>query len=440
MALDYTVLFTDIGILIKKLNTYNTMAATTFPTDRDAIDTEMANFLAVTSKLSGMYTSAQNALVSLRANLAGLVTVRLQDVPTVVSQLSLIQTSIAGILQALYRQMGLDSESVDQSTVTLGSVSYAAANVGNAVLYVSKVLDGVTPPGAGMAANPLYNGVDSELCVPSETMVVECVADSEIDHLTEGGERWTIRGGPSYPKLSYQTEGSGQGPSFNCLDNESLLANSGLESWSTNTPNSWTVSSGAAGITKESTTIYRGTYALKFAGNASLVLGLTQAVSPSRLTARKRYLLSFAFKASGVPAVGAVTVKFTGTGYTAAGSEQITIAAASFPTSWTRYQCWVNLPVSIPSDWALSVALSGPLSNGTNVFFDSFVFAPARYHGGVCFGLVAGAVNSLRGDRATFTVANDQAGVFQDFFRRWYGFQLVSAGGGAETIADSLAS
>lgn len=439
MAIDYTALFTDLGIVIKKLNTYQTMAGTTFPTDRDAIAVEIESFLSCTSKLKPAYDSAQKALVSLRQALASINTVRLQDSATVTLQLSLVTSDMTTILRALYRQMGLDTASIDASVVTLGSPSYAAANVGNGALYVSKVLDGVTPPGSNMPSCQQYAGVDSELCVPSETVTVECVSDSEVDRRTEGQEGFTMRGGPAYPKLSWETEGSGQGPSFTCFNESSLITNPGFETWSSATaPAGWTISAGT--VAQESSTIFRGTYALKFAGTGAALLTMTQAVSPSRLTARKRYLLSIAVKASSVPAAGNLVVKFTGTGYTAASSEKIDIAAGSLPTTWTLYQCWINLPATLPSDWALSITVTGPLSNTVNLFLDSIVFAPARYHGGFCFGLVAGSTNWLRGDRITFTVANNQAGVFQEFFRRWFGFQLVSDNAGAETISDALAT
>lgn len=440
MAFDYTTLFTDLGKIIKYINSYQTFTGTTLPTDRDAIATELAGFLKVTSQLQSLYDGQQNSLVSLRQRLGGLISLRLQDQTTVIDALSLLSSDVTGIMRALYRQMGLDSQTIKRSTVTVGSPSYAAANAGNGKVYASKVLDGVTAPGAGMPANILYNGVDSELTVPTETITLICTADSEMDGRQDGAESWSFGGGQSYPKLGWQTEGSGQGPGLTTFNQSSLIANKDFESWSSNTPGSWTISAGSGQVTKESTTIYRGTYALKFAGNASALLTMTQAVNPSRLTARKRYLLSIAVKASSVPAAGNLVVKFTGTGYTAASSEKIDIVAGSLPTSWTLYQCWINLPTVLPSDWALSITVTGPLSNTVNLFLDSISFAPAVYHGGVCLGVVAGSTAWLRGDRVTFTLANDGAGVFQTFFRRWFGMQLPSVGGGTHTIADTLAT
>jgi hypothetical protein len=63
---------------------------------------------------------------------------------------------------------------------------------------------------------------------------------------------------------------------------------------------------------------------------------------------------------------------------------------------------------------------------------------PAVYHGGVAAAVVPGASRFAAGDRFTFTVSNDAAGVIQEAFRKNYGVQLPSSG--APTIADALAT
>jgi hypothetical protein len=60
------------------------------------------------------------------------------------------------------------------------------------------------------------------------------------------------------------------------------------------------------------------------------------------------------------------------------------------------------------------------------------------YHGGVAAAVVPGSSRFAAGDRFTFTVSNDAAGVFQEAFRKNYGVQLPSSG--APTIADALAT
>lgn len=440
MALDYTSIFTDVGLLISKLNSYKTWAGTTIPADSTALDTELNGFLACQSKLQPTYQTAQNAIISLRQGLAGIATVRLQDQTAILDQLSLVSSDMNGILRALTRQMVSDAQTIKANTVTLGSPAYNAGNTGTGKVFVSKVLDGYSSPGNRMPACQTYNGLNSELCVPSETVTLECIADSNVDKTTAGYERFSCSGGQSYPVLGYQTEGSGQGPAVTCYNDSTIISNKDFETWSSNTPGSFTISAGSSVITKESTTVFRGTYALKFAGDGVTLLNMTQAVSPARLTARRCYHFSIAVKASGVPAAGNLVVKFTGTGYTASSSEKIDIAAGSMPVAWTIYNFFINLPTALPSDWALSITLTGPLSAGTNVFLDSISFKPATYFGGHAVAIVAGSTNWLRGDRITYTVANNAAGNFQEFFRKWFGFQLNSNNAGAQTINDALAA
>jgi hypothetical protein len=223
----------------------------------------------------------------------------------------------------------------------------------------------------------------------------------------------------------------------------SIIQNGDFENWSSNTPSSWTITGGTAGadIFQETgaSNVYRGSSSLKFVNAAAAAtLGVSQAISTSQLTARRMYNVSIRIKASGVPAAGTITIQHTGTGYTAASTEKITIAHGSFPTSWTLYNFWISMPAIIPSDWALAITISGTLSAATNVFMDSLAYTPAQYHGGLAAVAVEGSTRFVNGDQFSFTVANDDGGVFQKFFREWFGFQLPSSG--SPNISESLAT
>ena len=440
MSFDYATLFTDLGKIIGKANSYQTMAGTTLPTDRDAIGTELYPFLVVTEKLQPAYDQAQNGLVTLRQTLGYLHNLRLQDNTTVLAPLSLISPELTGIVRALWVQMAADSQTIKQCSVTLGTPTGAGTNAGNGFAFVSKVLDGVTQPGSGMMAVQQYNGVNSELCVTSETMILQCTSDSEVDGVPEGSEVFSLQGAANYPPLSWQAEGSGKGPSVTCFNrDDSYLNNKDFENWSSNTPASWTLTTGAAQVSKETTNFFRGSAALKFLGDGSTALNLNQSMSVSRFKARKRYFVAFAVKASAVPAAGDLLVQFTGTGYTAGSSEKVSVAHGSLTTAWVIYHFWINMPTVIPPDLALSVTCTA-VESGKSIYLDSFVLTPAVFFGGLNLALVAGSSRWLRGDSITWTVANNNAGNFQTFFRRWLGAQLPSAGGGGETINDALAA
>jgi hypothetical protein len=119
---------------------------------------------------------------------------------------------------------------------------------------------------------------------------------------------------------------------------------------------------------------------------------------------------------------------------------QVSLPAAALPTAWHMAYFWWHCPSSIPSDLKLSLSVTGPLTNAAELFFDTVVFYPPTYFNGVGLVFVPGTAAPVARDTFTFTVTNDQAGVFQEFARRVLGVQLPSDAAGTETISDSLAS
>jgi hypothetical protein len=238
-----------------------------------------------------------------------------------------------------------------------------------------------------------------------------------------------------------EVNGSGTGPTFETLNGGSIIQNPDLELWtSTNSPNSWT-KTGTAGvhIFRESTNIYRGTYSLKFLGTgAQATIAVTQTITSGILVPRKRYCFTIRYKASAVDTASqTLTIQFTGTGYSATSTEKITVAGDVFDTSWTLKTFYINMPANIPSDFAISISVTGTLNSGKILYFDSIGFEAVTYHGGIGFTAVAGSTPFVRGDKFTFDVTNNQAGLIQDFFRRGYGVQLPSSA--SPTISDNLA-
>lgn len=452
MAFDYTTantgVFYRLGRPVKAVNAHLVEAVTTLPAELSTIWTPHQaagiTYEAIITGLIATYDGFKSQVVALRQALAGYADRILLDRDTVLVPLGLLSGNTRDVLSALITQMGVDAQTVKRSTVTLGAITAVAGNTGNGTALLTKVLDGYNQPIQGALAHLKYNGLDSELAVPSETMILACTADSVRDGTQEGAERFTWTGGIKNPDLDYRAEGSGQGPAITVVGASRLVIDGGFESWGgtgNNTPSSWTIDSGTAGthVFRESTNIYLGTYSAKLLGDgATATIGLGQALTVQSLKPRRRYNLSFRVLASGVPAVGTLTVKLTGTGYTATASELVVVAAASFPVAWSLQNFWINLPSILPSDLRVVIQLTGPLSNGTAVYIDNLSVAEVVYHGGVGLVLVSGATRWIAGDVLTFTVANDAAGVFQEFMRKKYQVQLPSAG--SPTISDGLAT
>jgi hypothetical protein len=116
----------------------------------------------------------------------------------------------------------------------------------------------------------------------------------------------------------------------------------------------------------------------------------------------------------------------------------IILPATAFPTTWGLRYFWINMPTVIPSDWKLLVEITGTFSNAVACYFDSLSLAEVVYHGGLGGAAVAGSTRFIVGDTFTAANTNDGAGVIQEFFRKWYRFQLPSSG--SPNISDSLAT
>ncbi len=442
MAISYSEVFGDLGKLISTINSYKSIATTDLPADLAALIAQFDDRWLPEEGIAATFEGLKGSITSWRQTLGGYCDRRLLDFDSVGTFLSLDRgASVQTIVAALRRKMVTDSETVLKCVATVGSVTAASGNAGNGTAYVTSILDGYNPPVVDGQANVAYNGLTTEMTVPSETMTLECLADSATHGLTEGAEQFSLTGGPVYSGLDYRAEGSGRGPAMVVADaGNNLLQNGNLEYWSSNIPASWSLTSGTAGthLLQETgaSNIYRGTSSAKFAG-AGTTIRISQSISPSRMQGRRRYFVGCAIKASATDSGATFKVRFSGTGYSE-GSDLISVAGSGFPTSWTRYGFFVTMPAPIPSDWALVVeALT--LDTGKILYVDSLAVTPAIYHGGVGIALVAGSSRWLKGDRLTFTLANDDAGKFQTFFRKHYRAQLPSVAS-SETIDDSWAA
>lgn len=453
MALSYddvpNGLFIQLGKIAKH---YHAQAA-----DASALDTDLGDiagvFEAMTSNESellldgfpSVVTGWQSQYVSRRASLAALATKRLQDRATVIDELRLENSQVASVLSALIRQMADDSESVNASTVTIGAVTADSGNIGNGSVLTTKILDGVTSPGRGAAgtypAHPAYRGRNSELAVPSETMTLTCATANS------GNETFAWHGRQQGQAHGFRSEGSGSIGTIGLAHATSanLLQNASFENFTGDQPANWTIDAGTAGthVVEETNgaDVYHGSSSLRLTGDGALAaITLSQAIAANRLQANRMYCVTARIKADASITAGDLTIQFRGTGYTPGDSESIEIEAGDLPTDWTLVHFFAVMPAVIPADFALEISWSDTPDNAKQLWIDDLSLSAVHYGGGIGVVLVRGTTPPVVGDRYTFTVANDDAGVFQKFFRQVYGVQLPSDDSGSETIDDSLAS
>ena len=425
---------THIGKLIARANSYDPIADTQLAADLVTLVTSFGTTWLPPEGIASFYGGLQNNITGWKQGLGRFCDSRLLDTDTVLRQLDAQldpSTGIEQLLPAFMRQMVLDNATISACQCSVGTVTPLASNVGNGSAYTTLILDGFNAPLAGGISSLLYEGLQSQLCVPSEVMTLECVSDSIMDGVDAGDEEWQLSGNSAFDTLDWRTEGSGVGPTIS-TDNgrANVLSNAGFTQWSGGAPAGWTFTGG----------VQTGT-AARFTGNGLLAFP----VSSGQVDARRRYRLGILVKQTGATSG---TLQFS-----MSSGESVSINCASIGASYGLLSVFVTMPAYV-AGFSFEVTVAG-LNGGASVYVTSPSLAPTTYFGGLGVNIAAGTTAWQRGDRLSWTVANDQAGAFQNFFRRWYKVQLPSvstasqgtflllpflllATSGTESIPDSL--
>lgn len=449
MALSFSNLFADLGKLIKHYDAAKADAAD-LTTDFGEILTRFTTG-GTLNTLPGLFAtrdSWRSQHTARRSALVAMAQARILDQETIRDELFTASTQIdevLSLLRAAMREAGTP-QSINASAVTLGTVT---ANSGNAStgakLLATTTLDGYSSPGSvsgrQIRAQLDYAGLASELAVPTDTVTVECTADSQSGGKSEGAETFRVYGSTADAADGVGDEGFGAGGSFTGLHGYSLAQNLDFETFTTNTPANWTVTAGTAGthIFEDATTFNHGAKCLKLtAASSPSAIALKQTLTPANFNRARLYCLSFWYKGEASIASGDLTVKLIGTGMTSIGVT-VAPAALSSATSWTHASAFVLIPDNVPTDFALEIRWASNPTNTKTIRVDDIAIGPVFYVGGIGLAWRRGSAIALANDRWTFTVANSE-GVIQRFFRRAFGVQLPSNAAGGETIADSLAT
>lgn len=458
MALVYTTantgLFYRAGKLIKYVNVHSVF--TTLDAESLAIldPFEAADKPEQVSDIYDRYQSLKDDQASIRQELADHVANIFSDRLTCLSQIGLFDYRPEVFWPVLYKRMLTDAATVDLMAITIGTVTPVSGNIGNGTILMTTVLDGVSAPVNFGFPIPHYAAsvTLSQLAI-AETMRFDCVLDAETG-ASSGSEPFSWSGQASNGAFG-AFEGSGQGPTINADGHSAIPANGDFESWSSDTPSAWTITTGAASanVFQETSAalVYRGSSSLKILGTGTNAV-LNYAIPAGSVAQYQAFILHFRLKASSAaPAAGSLKISLTSDSL-AADVVSITVGNALFTTGWVLYSSvdaagptiagTLTMPLQIPTDLTLRIAMTG-LTAAVAVYIDDLFLTPVTYHGGV--GAVIAPGSTRFAIRDAFTVAltstaSASVGVFQTFFRRTYGCQLPSIGGNAETILDSLAT
>lgn len=437
MAVNHTTLWTKLGKLCKSLNTIQSIATVTLPAQLVEIQTAYGTSATTTGSthdpLEGLgyaYDAFQGSVVGWRQAITTWANRTVTDWDTIVKELNGLTTDgLGAVWTRLLEDMVEQGITVNRSTVTLGSVTAATRNRGNGTILLTKVLDGYNAPIGRSLSSITYDGVDSELCVPSETAEFLCVSDNAIDHVGEGNEVFSWGSGVVFGSLDYHQESSGQGPGLIVANgNQNLLANGTFESpGSDSLPSSWSRLAGTAGtnIYQDTTTGYRGSTSLVLVGDGSLSsVGVYQEVQPRRVNGRRRYCVTARIRRGGpIPSAGRVNLYLVGTNYLSV--DQIDVALTSLTTEYALYSFFTNLPPVVPSTLWFVCSITDTPTADTTVQIDDVTLTPVTYWGGYGAVAVCGKKPFVRGDRFTASIANSEA-VLQKFARQVWGIQMPS--------------
>lgn len=456
MALTYDGtdgLFTRLGALIYMM---------------DAVRTHQTNLKTLFANIQGEYSSADRYMID---QLSGNLESRIAEAGNILSDVraaaekTLVEmtfaeakTSTTNAMRSknltdaliwLIRQMDADSETIDGTTITKGSLAVGASNNGNGVfLYLFD------------APNILLSSTADWPNIRTELLEARCVQDGQDGSISRGSEVFEIRGQPGYEGLDYRfPAGSGTllriASTSASMDagprGQNILTNSDLEDQTSNLPDQFTVSSGAAGteFLTETSTVYRGSKALKLAVTGATFkirqrLGISTG-SLGRLTPDRPYMMAFAAKIdAGSTGTIRISVQDAAGNIIDSGNFELSRTCASLTTSYQIVRTTLRSPRVIPSEIYLVVETTVAVAVAA-AYIDEIVLAEMVpiAAGGPAVGIIAGSTDWNADDNARYEFTNNGEGAISTAFDRLFdmygkGLSLPANYSGTETIADTL--
>jgi hypothetical protein len=350
------------------------------------------------------------------------------------------ENDIRGFVGDFTKYLRDQTKAVLECSITTGSATAGGTNTGDGTVKVD-VLD-------------TWN-LDNQ-AIQSEDFEIACTADSYTGGTNEQQETFVCQGSFG-GKLSGiknclypASDGSGNTGGGNRLQNEDASTPGNgdnadvvipFEHFTTNTPDGWTIDVGAAGteVLEESTIYYLGAKCLELAGDGATKTELSQdahdfygATAGGSTTATQsleplaHYILGAYMRDDTSITAGVVSLYMDGTGYTAGASEKATKDFSSSPpgATWTLYTGVCKMPKSIPSDMKFVIECSTAISNTHKVYIDGVFFAKMWHWEakGLNLAMVGGdspfVYDEQDPDRFYWTMTNDWAGLFQEWFAR----------------------
>lgn len=444
----------DIIALMGGSATARTLSTASFATRGTNIEADAAESPAISSSIDGHWQmidtlrSSVSGTPSQFRSLAEKILIQQVDLDA-----NLPTKDVTTALKELIRQMKSSSDSLNASTVSIGSQTSVGSPVGNPVIVATS---------KNAKGEILQN-------IFAETLRFEVTGDY-LGTATARQEPVSIRGKAAITDVfAYNyPAGSGCSTSVNLIDSQqdnsgNLLTNSDFETFTTsNTPDNWTIQTGLAGtdiFSGGSGAAYLGSNCLQLTGDGSTLIKLYQefdhAVSTTAgaggttgvVEPLSQYAVFGKIKVSAAPSTGVLRVALVDSSGTVINDENgtansFTVDLTALNTSYATFSGVFQLPANTPSTVRLQLQTTTAVESGKSVYIDSMAMAETTqlYNGGPSLAIFAGATKVVTGDSWTVAITNSK-GVLADWMERLFSLRdkgLAFPYSGSPTVADSL--
>lgn len=368
--------------------------------------------------------------------------------------------NLSASINEMIRQMKIAGQTVLRmsiGTTVNGNFTNTNATPGNAVIVVS-----TKRPSDGAVLENSF----------AETIQVTCAADSYSGNQTAFNELFTVTGENSQGDVfAYNWPlGSGANTTTSAIDggtsngSGNLLTNSGFATFTSNTPNNWTITVGTAGtnIFKETSLIFTGAAALKITGDGSSTLTSLQqqfnnaAGTGGALTLQTQYGVNLWLRGgASPPAQGVLQVDLVDQNGTIINDEggapnSFTIDLTTLTSTYQPFNGAFRTPIVMPTSQYLRLHLTTSLPNGVSVYVGKVSLGSMTqlYTSGPFLSIHAGSIPSVQNDYTSVSITNSLGAggtksTFQVLCNQLFGLQpsdILIPSAAVPTISDNLIS
>ena len=319
-------------------------------------------------------------------------------------------------------------ETLDATTISIGSTTAISGNVGTGTVVVSAEAD-----------NKYHSTMASYPTCRTETLRFKCVKDATSKGVVKGGELFSIRGKQSFSNIDHRWPGgSGDVGTYAATSDQlsdgqsagrNILRNSGFENFDSGAKNpGWAIGAGSAGVNilANSSTPAHGSNSLQLRSDGSTNLFVRQQIDSKSgsgtlgtVDVDGLYVVSFLIKQTNTSSsAGALTVGLMQQDGTAVSDSTTTIAHGDISGSYTQKTFSFRAGgtgLVLPSPLYFGIRQSTAFTSGTYLTIDRLVFTRMipTAPGGVHCAILPGATDFVVDDEFTVAVTNNGEGLFE---------------------------